>query len=256
MATKIADARQDENGKARGGQAGDQSGKEILVHDWYLRDGGWDVYLECTDEGMALEASNNMIRMANDNSFGYDQDQRWTAEDAILAAGGNIEAAAASETDCSAAVLTSYRLTGLKVARGYTGNLESLLLATGKFVAHREAKYLASGNYAKIGGLYLTAGKHVAMVVTNGSKAETSESASGGEAEEINAGVPYVLVVGGSVYVREGGSTAFDWITTVHRDDKLPYLGKDAATGWYQVVTDRGIGFISCKTKLTRLVTK
>lgn len=38
----IADARMDENKGARGGMAGDQTGLEIAVRKWYLRDGGWD----------------------------------------------------------------------------------------------------------------------------------------------------------------------------------------------------------------------
>ena len=53
MSVKIAHAIGDENGKARGGKAGDQTGKEILVTNWYKRTGGWEVYLECTDKALA-----------------------------------------------------------------------------------------------------------------------------------------------------------------------------------------------------------
>ena len=36
MAVKIGSARIDENGKAHGGQAGDQTGKEVSTQSWYL----------------------------------------------------------------------------------------------------------------------------------------------------------------------------------------------------------------------------
>lgn len=40
-ARKIVHAVADERGKASGGKPGDQTGKEILVQDWYDRAGGW-----------------------------------------------------------------------------------------------------------------------------------------------------------------------------------------------------------------------
>lgn len=55
-----------------------------------------------------------------------------------------------------------------------TGNIERRYMATGKFRAYRTDQYLKSGDYAKIGGIYLAVGKHVAMVLTNGSKADYS----------------------------------------------------------------------------------
>ena len=44
MAVKIGSARIDENGKAHGGQAGDQTGKEVSTQSWYLNSKGWRVY--------------------------------------------------------------------------------------------------------------------------------------------------------------------------------------------------------------------
>ena len=244
MAVKIAHAVGDEYGKAKGGQAGDQTGKEILVTNWYKRTGGWEVYLECTDTALASAAAENATRIANDDSFGYDQDQRSTAYKAILAA-GSIEAAADSELDCSVLVFIAYKLAGLNIEVGYTGNLESRFMATGKFIAHREPKYLTSGDHAKTGGIYLTAGKHTAIVVSG------REDASG-EADQIDP--PYVQIKG-KVNVRDaGGWTLNDKGKKVYngkviytaKDEKLPFEEFDADSGWYCVQSPAGAGFVSC----------
>ena len=42
MAVKIGSARIDENGKAHGGAAGDQTGKEVSTQNWYSRN--WRVF--------------------------------------------------------------------------------------------------------------------------------------------------------------------------------------------------------------------
>ena len=44
MAVKVGSARIDENGKAHGGQAGDQTGKEVSTQSWYLHSKGWRVF--------------------------------------------------------------------------------------------------------------------------------------------------------------------------------------------------------------------
>lgn len=253
---KIAHAVGDENGKARGGVAGDQTGEEVLVANWYNRSGGWDVCLEPKDEQMGSDAADIAVRIANDDSFGYDQGQRTTAYKAILAAGGDIESAADSELDCSVLVFIAYKLAGLNIEIGYTGNLESRFLATGKFISHRESKYLTSGEYAKKGWIYLTAGKHTAIVVTNGSKAESTtepEEDYASEADQIDP--PYVLVFG-SVNVRPTAGTEKKPIYTAHKGEKLPFGDIDDDTGWYAVETPKGAGFITNKPKYTKLVTE
>lgn len=246
MATKIAHAVGDENGKARGGKAGDQNGKEVLVTNWYKRSGGWGVCLECTDEQLASDAADIAVRIANDDSFGYDQDQRTTAYKAILAAGGDIESASDSELDCSVLVFIAYKLAGLDIEIGYTGNLESRFMATGKFIAHRESKYLNSGDYARKGWIYLTKGKHTAIVVSNGIKSNTPvldpTKDSSSEADQIDP--PYVEITG-KVNVRSSPEVLPDNIIYVARNEKLPFEEFDDDTGWYGVMSPMGAGFVS-----------
>ena len=253
MATKIAHAVGDENGNGSGGRAGDQTGREVLVQNWYNRSGGWGVCLECIDEKLASAAADIAVRIANDDSFGYDKSQRTTAYAAIKAAGGNIEAAADSELDCSVLVFIAYKLAGLNIEIGYTGNLESRFLATGKFIAHRESKYLTSGEYAKKGWIYLTAGKHTAIVVTNGSKSGTV-SANNPATETDQIKPPYV-VSKGTVNIRTGSGTQYEKIGKTYNGQKLPYQGTDkAGLKWYMVEWEDMTAFISSNPKYTKLV--
>ncbi|MEA4869889.1 MAG: SH3 domain-containing protein [Christensenella sp.] len=251
--TKIAHAFSDENKQAKGGQAGDQTGREIFVQNWYERDGGWEVYLEPTDRDMAEAAAATAIDIAEDDSFGYDQSQRWTGAEAIADA-GDIFSAEASEFDCSSFVDTVYGINGLEIERGYTGNLEQRYVDTGLFIAHREPKYLKSGKYATVGGLYLTAGKHVAIVVEADENPAETEADEDEPITEEETFTPYVLVLG-SVNVRKTAGTDGKLFYIAHRGDRLPYLGADAS-GWYEVETPKGNGFISNKPKYTKLVTE
>lgn len=263
MSVKIAEAYSDEKGNARGGLAGDQGapgntgkpssgGEEVRVKNWYRRTGGWAVCLECTDVALGIAAAENASQIANDDSFGYDQDQRTTSYKAILAA-GSIEGAADSEIDCSVLVFIAYKLAGLDIEIGYTGNLESRFMATGKFIAHREPKYLTSGDYAKRGWIYLTAGKHTMMVVSDGDgDADVPIEDGSGEADQIDP--PYVQTIGkvnvrsapGSYVDAKGKKRYNGGVIYTARNEKLPFEEIDDDTGWWGVMCPNGPGFVSC----------
>lgn len=249
MSAKIGHAVVDENGAARGGKPGDQTGKEIRVQEWYKRDGGWDAYIECTDEALADRAARNMEEICGNDNFGYDQTDRSTGYKAILAA-GSIDEAEPSEFDCSSLIDAAYLLAGLEVERGYTGNLERRYLATGKFRVYLDAAHTESSALAKRGGLYLTAGKHVAMVLTDGNGA--TQSAGPPAEPPMEDGAEYVVVVGGSVNVRVGGSKDTGKLFTAHKGDRFPRTGA-ADSGWHQIQTERGVGYISNKTRYTKI---
>ena len=53
MAVKIGSARIDENGNARGGKAGDQTGKEVSTQNWYKHSKGWRVFRAINPEKAA-----------------------------------------------------------------------------------------------------------------------------------------------------------------------------------------------------------
>lgn len=245
MAVKIGHAVGDENGGGYNGQAGDQTGREIRTQNWYNRTGGWDVYLECTDADLANRAATLMEQICASPAFGYDKSDRWTGYAAIKANGGKVDGAADSEFDCSSLCISCYVLAGLNhKASGYTGGMEKSLLATGKFKAYRDAAHTQSASLAKRGGLYLTAGAHVAMTLTNGEEATSSEAVA----------KPYLEILAKGVNVRCGGSTEHGSRFVAKRGQRFPCIGTDPETGWYRIVAQGKTAYISNKAGLAKLV--
>lgn len=161
----IGEAYSDENGKGRGGQPGDQTGKELRIRKWYNRSGGWGVYLKCKDQALAARAAQICREIIESRLFGYDKGDRWTGYKALTANGGKVQGAQKAEFDCSSLCITAYILAGLDIpATGYTGNMERIFKATGKFVALNDANHL-TGRIADVGGMYLASGHHVMMVL-------------------------------------------------------------------------------------------
>ena len=235
--TKIAEAFGDEIGKARGGKRGDQTGREIRVTDWYKRDGGWSVYIECTDPLLAEAAAYNAQLIAEDSSFGYNQDERWTGYEEIIR-GGSIDEADAGDFDCSSLCIAAYILAGLDMKpEGYTGNLERLFLETGKFKSYEDSAHLNSSNLAKRGGMYLEPKKHVLMMLEDGEgSTETPQTTSGTR-----------VYAKGSVRVRKApidGKT----LTTLHKGESLPYISE-----WYAVEYNGETAYISANKKYTEV---
>ena len=168
MSIKIGHASIDENGKIAGGKVGDQTTREICVREWYNKP--WNVYLECTDLSLAKSAAEWMEKICNDKDFGYDQNERWSGYQSIKKNGFKTSGAK-GEFDCSSLVISCYIFAGLEMSPdGYTGNLKSKLLRSGKFVAYTDSTHLLSDTLAKRGGIYLSEGHHVVMVLEDGKK--------------------------------------------------------------------------------------
>jgi peptidoglycan hydrolase-like protein with peptidoglycan-binding domain len=166
MSIKIGHASIDESGKISGGKTGDQTGKEICVRTWYSKP--WNVYLEPLDAKLADKAASIMECICADDKYGYDQGQRLTGYNAIVANDGRVHGAK-GEFDCSSLVSACYRLAGLNVSPSCTtSSLRVALLATGKFKAYIDKAHLESDRYAKRGGIYLKEGSHVVMALENG----------------------------------------------------------------------------------------
>jgi LysM repeat protein len=179
MSIKICNVSIDENGHATNGKIGDQTSKEAYIRDWYQYRNKWNVYLECTDKELADRAATYIEQICSDNNYGYDQNERWTGYHSIRKNGNRVKGGK-GEFDCSSSTVGSYLLAGLKIKSDdlttnpekftiYTGNIKELLLSTGKFKAYKDSDHLTSDKYAKRGGIYLSEGHHVVMVLENGS---------------------------------------------------------------------------------------
>ena len=181
----ISNCGHDENGRYSGGKAGDQTGTEWRVINWYNRP--WKCVLRHPNADVREMIASMAKAAANNNLIGYDQSQRGTFWTNL--ADSNYDPAqitVACEADCSSGVAAivkgaGYRL-GIdalkKVSTAcYTGNLRAALKAAG-FEVLTESKYLTSDAYLFAGDILLNDNAHVATNLTTGSKASGTSAQS------------------------------------------------------------------------------
>lgn len=239
MAVLIGHASIDENGKIQGTTAGDQTGKEICTRSWYNKP--WNVYLECLDDALAEKAATFMEQICADADFGYSQPNRWKGYNSIINNGRKV-AGAKGDFDCSSLVLSCYIFAGLSIAAsGYTGNMKSILVGTGKFKAYTDSAHLTSDAYAKRGGIYLKESSHVVMALSNGSKASASSSGGSGAASTSAGNKMYVgkgigtATAKTNMNVRAGSNTGSKSIGGVTKGASVEVL-EILSNGWYKIV--------------------
>lgn len=171
MAVKIGHASIDERGKARGGAAGDQTGKEVCIRDWY--DKNWVSVLRPKNEKEAEKMAKAMEQACANDHIGYDQSHRTTCFVEAKKVGFDLSKIKTNcETDCSALVAVCANAAGIPVSKDiYTGNEDSALVGTKKFEKLTDKKYLTSDKYLKRGDV-LRANGHTAIVLSDGSEAK------------------------------------------------------------------------------------
>lgn len=175
MAVKVGSARIDENGKTHGGKAGDQNGKEVSTQAWYRHKKGWRV-LRCKNADKADKIARAMQAACDNANIGYDQYQRDTLYNLAKTVDfdpGRVKTPC--ETDCSALVRVCCAYAGVMVGNMRTTNEAKILLASGEFTELKGAKYTDQSAYLRRGDILVTRTQgHTVVVLTNGSKAETT----------------------------------------------------------------------------------
>lgn len=174
MNVMIAHASIDENGKAKGGQAGDQTGKEVCVRSWYNKP--WGCMIRFTDSLMAEKVARCMEAAAANDNIGYDQNQRNTLLREARKYNYDVSKVKVKcETDCSALVSVACMYAGIPEARitlagncATTRNLKQMLKATGEVEIYTTALYTTRPDRLKRGDILLKEGSHVAVVVSTG----------------------------------------------------------------------------------------
>ena len=183
MATvKISNCGHDENGRYAGGKAGDQTGTEYQIMNWYSRP--WLCVLRFEDKTIADMIADMATKAAQNNHIGYDQgtvgnsNDRYTFWQQLKANGYDpAKIKKDCESDCSASTAAiikgaGYRLGNakLKAVSIYltTYDMRQALKDVGAKVL-TDSKYLKSGDYIKAGDVLLNDNHHVAIAITSGS---------------------------------------------------------------------------------------
>jgi len=183
---KISNCGHDENGRYAGGKAGDQTGTEYQIMNWYSRP--WLCVLRFNDAKIAAMIADMATKAAQNNLIGYDQGTAGNSNDRYSfwqhLKASNYDPAqitVACESDCSASTAAivkgaGYRLNNakLKAVSIYltTRNMRAAMKAAGAKVL-TDSKYLTSGDYLKAGDILLNDNHHVAIAVTTGAKVST-----------------------------------------------------------------------------------
>lgn len=192
---KISNASSNEKGGITGGSAGDQTGKEIRVIDWYNPSSAWDWYIEHPDDAVMEWTAILAEEMAENPLVGYDQgnDRNTFWEQLKVSKYRPKNIKKACECDCSSGVGAIVKAVGYlldipelkKVSHQcWTGNILSALVSAG-FKASNDPKYLTSDRYVRRGGILLNLDGHVTTFVSDGLKptpiGETTTSSVGGD---------------------------------------------------------------------------
>ena len=175
MAVKIGHASIAENGKATNGAAGDQTGKEVCIRNWYLNQKGW-VVLRCKDAAKRDKIAEAMEKACKNAAIGYDQNQRDTLFNNVKNSGFDPSKTTKNvETDCSALVRVCI---AYAYGKDVAGNIRTIsepatLVNTGLFTKHTEDKYCKSSDYLLRGDILCTpVSGHTVVVLDDGAKAK------------------------------------------------------------------------------------
>ena len=173
----IANSGHDENGKYWGGKAGDQTGTEWQIREWYSRP--WTHVFRYPVKEVRNQIATLAEAAARNDKAGYDQWQRTTFWAQLEASGYRPEnIKTACEADCSAGVAAIVKATGflmnideLKAVSPdmYTGNAIRILTDAG-FSMYTDKAFLESDQYALRGDIYMAKGHHMCINLTDGSK--------------------------------------------------------------------------------------
>ena len=171
MSVLIAHASIDEHGRAKGGQSGDQTGKEVCIREWYNKP--WQYLIRFRDSTMANRVAQCMEAAAKNDKIGYDQNQRNTLLREARKYNYDVSKVKVNcETDCSALVALACMYAGIPESTltlsgnsATTRNLRMMLKMTGEVDIYSTPLYTSRTEKLRRGDILLKEGSHVVVVV-------------------------------------------------------------------------------------------
>lgn len=168
----------DERGKAKGGDAGDQTGKEVKTGSWYNFNQTQILFWK--DVSLAKKYVAALKYFASSNLVGYDQSERTTLYNELAKVKWKYpDLKVKVETDCSSLVLAAVNCAvGKKLitSAANSSTMKSILMNTGLFAEKTGSRYKDSGDYLALGAILIAPGNHVISAIENGSKYGISNS--------------------------------------------------------------------------------
>ena len=181
----VGSASIDENGRAHGGKAGNQSGRELKRQVWYRHSKGWRAF-RAKDAAAAERIALAMERAIANRHIGYDQYQRNTLYAAAKVWDFDVARVDVDcETDCSALVRVCCAYAGILglTPEFRTYNEPEQLLATGAFEELVGSRYTDQSACLCRGDILVTrTSGHTVVVLSDGDRAEKRSGGSGAPA--------------------------------------------------------------------------
>ena len=235
MSILIGHSSINELGKATGGLAGDQTGKEICTRSYYNPSTKWDYVLRPITNEIA-EKSAKFVEDVCDNKFiGYNQADRnslYKQAKAVKFDGKKIKKSCSC--DCSSFLHTASVAAGANLPYGSNGLTTRTMVdayrKSGDYDVLSDEKYLTSDKYLRRGDILVNEGHHTVMVLEDGAEAYDSKFE--------DKFVPYVARVTTDLNLRSTPSS-------LYRSNVIVVLPKDT----YVSVIDYSVG-VWCKVQL------
>lgn len=175
----ISNCGHDEKNKYTGGKAGDQTGEEWKITEWYDRP--WNCVLRYPDAKIREMIADKAEKAAKNDNVGYDMWQRYTYFEALeKAAWDPSKISEPCEADCSSGITANVRAIGFELGikklqnippKTYTEDMRTNFAKAG-FEVLTGQKYTKSQDLLMRGDILLNDKKHVTTNLTNGSKIE------------------------------------------------------------------------------------
>jgi uncharacterized protein YraI len=246
MSVLIGHASIDENGKASGGKAGNQTKKELCTRNWYKKP--WSVLLRPKDAIMAEKIAIACEQACANQNIGYDQGQRNTLYTQAKAVNFDLsKITTPCECDCSSLACICAIAAGAPADKLYIGGnmgttrtMRSYFRSTGMFEILTDSKYLTISDYLKRGDIVVNEGSHTFIVLSNGSKVAGDQPLMTPTSSDV-IGIAVAL---GSINVRTGPSTGYKAIGIVRKNEQVQVFEK-LSNGWLRIMWNGAEAFVS-----------
>jgi len=253
MSVLLGSARVDERGQYSGGNAGDQTGKEVSTQSFYLHKRGW-YCLRPTNSMTANVIANAMASACLNNNIGYDQGERTSVIKMLKKYGSLAKIAEKCDSDCSSLVRACCIEAGFDPGNFTTANEVQALVATGKFTPAFE---ITKESEVRTGDILVTKTKGHTVVVVMGSVNNTTPTPVK-VVEKVNkpiaakskdAGIAGTYVVtASSLNIRYGPGVNYDSMAKLIRGTKCTcygYFTEVSGVKWFLVVSGNYTGYVS-----------
>lgn len=248
---RIVHASISENGNAGWdgrAKAGDQTGREVFVRDWYSKP--WDIMLRYKDKEISKKASEIAVKLANSNLVGYDQSERNTLYKALKRYGWNVDAYIKSgektETDCSAFIYAVYCCVVPSMRTDdnapVTYTMRNLYKQWG-FTCYQAAKYVTTPSNLRAGDILVNESSHTVMAIDgNGDVtiSTPSEKTATSYAEKFDRAIAGTYKTTADLYIRSGAGTNHKSLGILPKGTQVMNYGYYSYCGnrkWYYIQT-------------------